>query len=68
MADLVQFGYNFELHHTTEGTMVCSDMEVRTVCHKVFKIPENIFKKKQKKPKIICLKFSSSYAVAFFRF
>lgn len=45
MADLVQFGYNFELHHTTEGTMVRSDMEVRTVCHKVFKIPENIKKK-----------------------
>lgn len=61
MADLVQFGYNFELHHTTEGTMVRSDMEVRTVCHKVFKVPENI-------KKIICLMFSSSYAVAFFRF
>lgn len=66
MADLVQFGYNFELHHTSEGTMVRSDMEVRTVCHKVFKIPENI--KKKKKPKIICFKFSSSYAVTFFRF
>lgn len=65
MADIVQFGYNFELHHTTEGTMVRSDIEVRTVCHKVFKIPENI---KKKKPKIIGLKFSSSYAVAFFRF
>lgn len=64
MADLVQFGYNFELHHTSEGTMVRSDMEVRTVCHKVFKIPESI----KKNPKIICFKFSSSYAVTFFRF